>query len=51
MSIITYQKNKHLDLEHYSFIVDQVIKFHTYHKRKRNIGKTKFLKDLSMGTS
>lgn len=53
ISLTQKQKNKHLNLEHYSFIVDQVTKFNSKHSAKRNIGKTQFLKDLSVsvGTS
>lgn len=53
ISLTQKQKNKHLNLEHYSFIVDQVTKFNSKHSTKRNIGKTQFLKDLSVsvGTS
>ena len=51
MSTISFtqkQKNKHLNLEHYSFIVDQVTEFNYKHSAKRNIGKTQFLKDFSV---
>ena len=48
ISLTQQQKNKHLYLEHYFFIVDQVTKFNANHKEKRNIGKTQFLKDLSV---
>lgn len=56
MSTITLTqkpKFKHLNLEQYSFIVDQVTKFNSQHHSKQNIGKTQLLKELSLsiGTS
>lgn len=42
------QKNKYLNLEHYSFIVDEVTKLNSKHTGKRNIGKTQFFKDFSV---
>lgn len=47
-------KNKHLNLSHYEFIVNSLIKFNASHpSSKRCIGKTQFLKDLAstVGTS
>lgn len=48
------QKNKHLSLEHYEFIINQIIKFNSSHgPHKRYIGKTAFIRNLAMtvGTS
>jgi len=43
MGIITLAKKiDHLNFEYYSFIVDQIIKCNSKHRKKRNIGKLQF---------
>lgn len=54
ITISQKQKNKHLDLSHYEFIINEMIKFNAEHgSMKRNIGKTKFIGELAstVGTS
>lgn len=43
MGIIALAKKiDHLNFEYYSFIVDQIIKCNSKHRKKRNIGKLQF---------
>ena len=54
ITISQKSKNKHLSLQHYEYIVNELAKFNASHPTgKRNIGKTVFIKQLasSVGTS
>ncbi|WP_279014547.1 IS30 family transposase [Thomasclavelia cocleata] len=47
-------KHKHLNFQHYEFIINSLIKFNALHSdSNRNIGKTQFIKDIAstVGTS
>ena len=53
INISQKSKNKHLDLCHYEYIINAIIRFDSINQRKRNTGRTAFISDLArtVGTS